>query len=72
MILNELKARRGILHPAFKLFFSGGFQYFSQSIAKINNPYFLSLGWSDAVSYTHLVLYKYKIKRNHVMYNEKV
>ena len=38
-----------ILHPAFKLFFSGGFQYFSQSIAKINNPYFLSLGRSDDV-----------------------
>ncbi len=36
-----------ILHPAFKLFFSGCFQYFSQSIAKIDNPYFLSLGRSD-------------------------
>ena len=31
-----------ILHPAFKLFFSGGFQYFSQS----------------TVSYTHLDVYK--------------
>ena len=38
-----------ILHPAFKLFFSGGFQYFSQSIAKINNPYFLSLGRSNHI-----------------------
>lgn len=37
------------LHPAFKLFFSGGFQYFCQCIAKINNFYFLSLGWSDDV-----------------------
>ena len=27
-----------ILHPAFKLFFSGGFQYLSQRISKINNP----------------------------------
>ncbi len=39
-----------ILHPAFKLFLFGAFRSnFSQSISKINNPYFLSLGWSDDV-----------------------
>ena len=38
-----------VLHPAFQLFPSGCFQYFSQRISKINNPYFLSLGRSNHI-----------------------
>ena len=38
-----------ILHPVFKLFLSGIAENLCQCIAKINNPYFLPLGWSDDV-----------------------
>ena len=38
-----------VLHPVFKLFLSGIAKNLSQRISKINNPYFLSLGWSDDV-----------------------
>ena len=38
-----------VLHPAFQLFPSCCFQYFSQCISKINNPYFLSLGCSNHI-----------------------
>ena len=38
-----------VLHPAFQLFPSCCFQYFSQRISKINNPYFLSFGRSNHI-----------------------
>ena len=44
------------MHPVFELFFSGRFQYFSQCITKINNPYFLPLCWSDYIFVFHTIV----------------
>ena len=38
------------------LFFSGSFQYFSQRISKINNPYFFPFRWSDNIFVFHAVV----------------